>query len=278
MKILRAGLPSEPEKIWTAVFISLVAGLVRFGRSGMVLTDSGRAVCARLNDAPITGEPRPIRALNSKASAVSHGFASLRGTAKPDSRGSSHRKLVRDALRPPITDLAPDRLRATPSVEIGQLRTPHTPATDSLPTRGGGMGSGEAPAVSITAADHRELSASIAAARKLAVLSRETRPLQDKLAQAAITPAVPAARDLITMNTLARVVDLETDERLELLLVYPAEADLTAGRISVFHPLGAAMLGHRVGDVFEWHVPYGWRRFKVEAVRFQPEAALAIAA
>jgi regulator of nucleoside diphosphate kinase len=33
------------------------------------------------------------------------------------------------------------------------------------------------------------------------------------------------------------------------------------------------MLGHRVGDEFEWQVPDGVRRVKVMKVHYQPEAA-----
>jgi regulator of nucleoside diphosphate kinase len=33
------------------------------------------------------------------------------------------------------------------------------------------------------------------------------------------------------------------------------------------------MLGYRVGDTFEWHVPDGLREFKVKAVLYQPEAS-----
>jgi regulator of nucleoside diphosphate kinase len=33
------------------------------------------------------------------------------------------------------------------------------------------------------------------------------------------------------------------------------------------------MLGYRVGDVFEWEVPAGMRRLKVEKILYQPEAS-----
>jgi regulator of nucleoside diphosphate kinase len=84
--------------------------------------------------------------------------------------------------------------------------------------------------------------------------------------------------DVITMYSRAELVDLDTDEPLNLMLVFPIDANLEQDRISVFHSLGAAMLGRRVGDQFEWGIPYGVRRFQVKAVPFQPEAALAQAA
>ena len=50
------------------------------------------------------------------------------------------------------------------------------------------------------------------------------------------TDAVPA--DLVVMDSVVGVLDLANGERREYTLVYPAEADLEAGRISVLAPLG----------------------------------------
>jgi regulator of nucleoside diphosphate kinase len=56
-------------------------------------------------------------------------------------------------------------------------------------------------------------------------------------------------------------------------LVYPDEADILAGRLSVLAPLGIALLGARVGQVVEFDAPAGARRLKVEKVLYQPEGA-----
>jgi regulator of nucleoside diphosphate kinase len=80
------------------------------------------------------------------------------------------------------------------------------------------------------------------------------------------------------MNSRAELLDLESRERMDFTLVFPIDADIEAGRISVLAPLGTAMLGYRVGDEIIWKVPYGTRRLKVTAVHFQPEATLAMAA
>lgn len=210
---LRANLPFGPERVWTAIFISSIVGLIRFGRNGVTLTDAGRAVRAQLSEADVA--PREIVSpLKMQRTATIHGVAAAAGTPRP----------------------------------------------------------------SISAADHQELSTAIAAARKLAIRAVETRPLQAKLMNATIARAGDIPHDLITMNSRAEVVDLGTNERVDLVLVYPADANIAEGRISVFHPLGAAMLGHRVGEEFEWRVPYGTRRFRVAAVQFQPESAFAMAA
>jgi len=79
--------------------------------------------------------------------------------------------------------------------------------------------------------------------------------------------------DVITMNSQACLVDLDTDEEMTYTLVFPKEANIDQGKISVLAPIGTAMLGYRVGDVFEWQVPDGIRRLKVKTVLYQPEAA-----
>ncbi len=79
-------------------------------------------------------------------------------------------------------------------------------------------------------------------------------------------------RDVITMHSKAHLVDLDTGEELVYTLVFPHEADIRQDKISVLAPIGTAMLGYRVGDVFEWPVPDGLRRLQVKGVLYQPEA------
>lgn len=84
-------------------------------------------------------------------------------------------------------------------------------------------------------------------------------------------PGIPG--DVITMNSRVRLLDLHDGSVLEYTLVYPGDADYAAGKISVVAPIGAAMIGYKVGDEIEWEVPAGRRRFRIEAVLYQPEAA-----
>jgi regulator of nucleoside diphosphate kinase len=79
--------------------------------------------------------------------------------------------------------------------------------------------------------------------------------------------------DVITMHSRAHLIDLESGEELIYTLVFPHEADIRQDKISVLAPIGTAMLGYRVGDVFEWPVPDGLRRLQVKGMLYQPEAA-----
>ena len=97
--------------------------------------------------------------------------------------------------------------------------------------------------------------------------------LEVKLKHAFGVDAREVAEDIITMNSRAELVDLDTGEQLKVAVVFPRDADIELGLISVLAPLGAAMLGYRTGDEFKWKVPNGCRRFKVTQILYQPEAA-----
>jgi len=131
----------------------------------------------------------------------------------------------------------------------------------------------------ITAADHAELDNVITFTGKVSERARgELHALEGELRRAEIVTPEAIPSDVITMNSRAELLDLETNEVMQFTLVLPRDAKIDEGKISVLAPLGTAMLGYRVGDEFEWHVPYGVRRLKVTNVYFQPEAELKKAA
>lgn len=97
--------------------------------------------------------------------------------------------------------------------------------------------------------------------------------LRAEIERAVIVEPGDVPADVVTMRSLVRILDLSSGERHEYSLVYPHEADITAGRISVLAPIGTALLGYRAGDTVEWRVPSGTRTLKIEAVLYQPESA-----
>ena len=100
--------------------------------------------------------------------------------------------------------------------------------------------------------------------------------LEGELSRARVVPADSVPADVITMNSIVRLRDLDSDEVEEMELVYPGDADMENNRISVFAPIGTAILGYRLDDVIEWPVPAGLRRLRVEEVVYQPERAGAL--
>lgn len=97
--------------------------------------------------------------------------------------------------------------------------------------------------------------------------------LAEELHRAVIVEPKEVPADVITMNSRADLIDLDTGETITFTLVFPQDSYLENDRISVLAPIGAGMLGYRLGDEFEWNVPDGVRRMKVAKVHYQPEAA-----
>ena len=101
----------------------------------------------------------------------------------------------------------------------------------------------------------------------------DLKALTEELHRAVIVDPKDVFSDVITMNSRAEMRDLETGETVAFTLVFPSDANIDEEQISVLAPIGAGMLGYRVGNEFEWNVPDGLRRMKVTKIDYQPEAA-----
>lgn len=80
-------------------------------------------------------------------------------------------------------------------------------------------------------------------------------------------------KDVVTMHSRLKLRNLTTQSEMECTLVYPSERSPENGCISVLAPLGAAVLGYRVGDSLEVELPKGETPFLVESLIYQPESA-----
>jgi regulator of nucleoside diphosphate kinase len=99
------------------------------------------------------------------------------------------------------------------------------------------------------------------------------RALESRLGEMATLERDEVDGDLVTMNSTLAVRELDGGRRQELTLVYPTDADPFGEKVSVLAPLGAALIGSRVGDVIAWQTRRGPRRMRIEEILFQPEAA-----
>jgi regulator of nucleoside diphosphate kinase len=97
--------------------------------------------------------------------------------------------------------------------------------------------------------------------------------LGQELDRAMIVDPKKVPPDLVTMNSQVRLEDLETGEEMVYTLVFPEDADHTHNKISILAPIGTAMLGYRVGDIFEWKVPEGLSKMKIKEILYQPESS-----
>jgi len=97
--------------------------------------------------------------------------------------------------------------------------------------------------------------------------------LQGELDRAHIVEPAGVPPEVVTMNSRVRLIDVATNEEQVYTLVFPSQANLAHGKISILAPIGTAILGCRLGDTVEWQVPCGVRKLRIEEMLYQPEAA-----
>lgn len=64
----------------------------------------------------------------------------------------------------------------------------------------------------------------------------------------------------------------DRDELIEVALVFPIDADISQGRISILTPVGAALIGLRTGQSITWEARDGRRHTLTVLSVFQPVA------
>jgi transcription elongation factor GreA len=87
------------------------------------------------------------------------------------------------------------------------------------------------------------------------------------LAVARVIENDDVATDRVTVGSIVRVKDLETNDEWEWNIVGTIEADPGENRISNESPVGKALLNLKVGDIAEVEVPAGTARFEILEIR-----------
>jgi regulator of nucleoside diphosphate kinase len=72
--------------------------------------------------------------------------------------------------------------------------------------------------------------------------------------------------DVVRLNSLVLIEEQSTGRRLKFKLVLPAEANLKLEKLSVFSPLGIAIIGYREGQRVNWQMPSGNKIFCIKQV------------
>ncbi len=128
--------------------------------------------------------------------------------------------------------------------------------------------------ICITEFDRKRLDDLLAVAKEFYYRDREDlQQLAQELRRGEIVSPQEVAPTVVTMNSQVKLRDLDTDEVMQYTLVFPKNANIDTGKISIMSPVGTAILGYSVGDTIEWKVPAGKRRIRIEELLYQPEAA-----
>lgn len=97
--------------------------------------------------------------------------------------------------------------------------------------------------------------------------------LEEELENAEIIAPEHVPPEVVTMRSKIKLKDLDTGKENVYSIVFPAEANLDEGKISILAPLATALLGYKRGDTVEFKAPGRLRRLRIEEILYQPESA-----
>jgi regulator of nucleoside diphosphate kinase len=81
--------------------------------------------------------------------------------------------------------------------------------------------------------------------------------LADKLAGARVVASDQVPEGVVTMNSTVTYIEGPEGRHQTVTIVYPAQADAGAGRVSVLSPIGRALLGRSVRSLTDVVLPTG---------------------
>ena len=90
--------------------------------------------------------------------------------------------------------------------------------------------------------------------------------LQKILEHARVIDPDALPKDRVSLLSRVEFTNLSTHSRMVFQIVSPHEMDLEAGKISLKSPIGAALMGRKVGEIAEAQAPSGTLRLRIESI------------
>lgn len=104
------------------------------------------------------------------------------------------------------------------------------------------------------------------ARRRQAKTISRIRFLQKILEHSRVIDPDALPKDRVCLLSRVEFTNLSTNSRMIFEIVSPHEMDLEAGKISLKSPIGAALMGKKVGEVAEAQTPSGILRLRIENI------------
>jgi regulator of nucleoside diphosphate kinase len=93
--------------------------------------------------------------------------------------------------------------------------------------------------------------------------SKEVGQLIAELGRANIVPDDELDADVIRLNSCFEAEDVAANKTWKLTLTLPSQANIKEQKISVFSPLGIAVIGLKKGMTIQWTMPGGLKQIKI---------------
>lgn len=93
--------------------------------------------------------------------------------------------------------------------------------------------------------------------------SKEIDQLMEELERADLVEEGELDDDIIRLNSSFEAEDVVTKKLWKLTVTLPQQANIKEQKISVFSPLGVALIGFRKGMTVKWALPGGMKTLKI---------------
>ncbi|MFN3444330.1 MAG: transcription elongation factor GreA [Bacteroidia bacterium] len=87
--------------------------------------------------------------------------------------------------------------------------------------------------------------------------------LEDLITRTRVIDETKLDNSKVMMLSKVRVLNLTTKKEMVYIMVSDSEADFKTGKISIKSPIGAGLMGKKVGDVVEVTAPAGVIKFEI---------------
>lgn len=84
--------------------------------------------------------------------------------------------------------------------------------------------------------------------------------LLEELGRAKVLPAAKMPANVVKIGNLVTYRDESSGQERTVMLVYPEDADIAQGKVSIMTPIGVALLGLTEGSSFHWDTRVAQRR------------------
>ena len=69
--------------------------------------------------------------------------------------------------------------------------------------------------------------------------------------------------DVVRLNSTVTIQEETANKAIQLVVVTPEKADIKTRKVSIFSPIGTALIGFRKGEKISWKVPAGHKVFTI---------------
>lgn len=87
--------------------------------------------------------------------------------------------------------------------------------------------------------------------------------IEATLAHAQVIDADDITTEKVGIGNIVKILDIEMEEEMEFQIVGTSEANIDKGQMSDESPIGAALLGHKIGETIDVEAPSGMLQFKI---------------